>query len=113
LRDYDTLALILAAANTECDVASYVRLELTDTDVAPPTIDDGGDEQTFDTADFDFGTLEATQTIAASVICYAPDVAGADTTLIPCQITIPTTPVDTNGEIFHWRTPSGWWAATE
>jgi hypothetical protein len=113
LRDHDTLAVILAAANTECGVASYVRLVLTDTDVAPPTVDDGADEQTFDTDDFDFGTLEAGETIAASVICYAPDTGDADTTFIPCQITIPAATVDTNGETFHWRTPNGWWAATE
>jgi len=113
LRDHDTLAVILAAANTESAVASYARLVLDDTDVAAPTVDDGGDEQTFDTADFDFGSLEAGENIAASVISYAPDTGGADTTFIPVQITIPAATVPTNGELFHWRTPNGWWAATE
>jgi hypothetical protein len=112
LRDYDDFAAILAAANTEVGVASYARLALTDTDVAPPTVDDGGDQQTFDTADFDYGTLEAGETVAASVIGY--DAAqGGDATIIPVQITIPAATVDTNGETFHWRTPNGWWAATE
>ena len=113
LRDYDTLALLLAASNTECAVASYARLVLDDTDVAAPTVDDTGDQQTFDVADFDFGALEAGETIAASVISYAPDTGGADSTFIPAHISIPTTPVPTNGETFHWRTPNGLWAATE
>ncbi len=114
LRDYDDFGAILAAANTESAVASYARLILDDTDVAPPTVDDGGDQQTFDTADFDFGTLEAGENIAASVIGYDSDsTGGADSAIIPVQITIPASVVATNGETFHWRTPSGWWAATE
>jgi hypothetical protein len=53
--------------------------------------------------------LEAGETIAASVLCYAPDTGGADSTMIPVHISIPSTPVDTNGETFNWRTPSGLW----
>ncbi len=113
LRDYDTLALLLAAANTECTVTSYARLVLTDTDVIAPVVDDSGDKQDFDTGDFDFSTLETGQTIAASVMCYAPDTTGADSTLIPVQITVPASGVATNGETFFWRTPNGIWSATE
>jgi len=113
LRDYDDLAALLAAANTEVTVASYARLVLTDADVGAPVIDDGADQQTFDTADFDFGTLETGQNVAASVISYAPDTTGADSTFIPVHVSIPAAVVPTNGELFHWRTPNGWWAATE
>ncbi len=114
LRDYDDFGAILAAANTECTVASYARLILDDTDLADPTVDDGGDEQTFDTADFDFSTLETGQTIAASVIGYDSDsTGGTDAGIIPVHITIPAATVDTNGETFHWRTPNGWWSAGE
>lgn len=113
LRDYDTLAAILAASNTESALASYARLVLDQTDVAAPTVDDGADEQTFDVTDFDFSTLEAGENIAASVISYAPDTGGADSTFIPVHISIPTSAVATNGETFHWRTPDGLWAATE
>lgn len=112
LEDYDTLAAILGSTNTEVSVTSYARLVLTDTDVAPPTVDDGADEQTFDTGDFDFGALEAGQDVAAAVICYAPDTGGADSTFIPVHITIPASPVATNGEVFHFRTPNGWWTAS-
>ena len=114
LRDYDDLSVLLAAAgNTESVLASYARLVLTDTDVGDPTVDDSGDTQDFDTGDFDFGLLETGETIVASVICYATDTGGADTTFIPCQITVPAAGVATNGETFHWRTPNGWWSATE
>lgn len=113
LRDFDTLAAILAGSNTECSVVSYTRLVLDQTDVSTPTTDDGNNEQTFDVGDFDFSTLETGQTIAASVICYAPDTGGADSTFIPVHISIPTVAVDTNGETFNWRTPNGLWAAQE
>ena len=115
LRDYDELgALLGAAGNTESAVASYARLVLDDTDIADPTVDDGADTQDFDTGDFDFGALETGETIVASVICYDADTTGgADTDLIPVQITVPAAGVPTNGEIFNWRTPNGWWSATE
>lgn len=114
LIDYDTLSALLGGTNTECSVASYSRLVLTDADIADPTVDDTADEQTFDTADFDFGALESGQTISASVLCYDDDTtAGDDTNLIPVHISIPAVGVATNGETFYWRTPSGLWAATE
>jgi hypothetical protein len=112
LIDYDDFAAILAAANTECSVASYARLELSDTDVAPPTVDDGADEQTFDIADFDFGTLETGETIAAAIIGYDADsTGGTDSDVIPLHVTIPASTVPTNGETFHFRTPNGLWTA--
>ena len=114
LRDYDDFGAILAAANTESAVASYARLILDDTDIADPTVDDSGDTQDFDTGDFDFGALEAGENIAASIIGYDADsTGGADSAIIPVQITIPAAVVATNGETFHWRTPNGWWSATE
>lgn len=113
LRDYDTLAAILAGTNTESAVVTYARLVLTDAEVGAVVVDDAGDQQTFDVGDFDFGALEAGENIAASVISYAPDTAGIDSTLIPCHISIPTSAVATNGEIFNWRTPNGLWAAGE
>lgn len=112
IRDEDTLAAILTN-NTEVSASPYARLVLTDTDVAAPTVDDTGDQQTFDVADFDFGALAAGQNVAASVIAYAPDTAGATSTMIPVHVSIPAAVVPTNGEVFHWRTPSGLWAATE
>jgi hypothetical protein len=113
LRDYDTLAAILAAANDELSVGGYARLVWTDADVGAPTVDDTGDQQTFDMPDDDFGALAAGQSVQGAVVCYAPDTTGADSTFIPCAITRADTAVPTNGEIFHLRSPSGLWAATE
>ena len=112
LRDFDTLALLIAG-NTEVSASGYARLVLDDADLADPSVDDSGNAQTFDVADFDFGVLGAGQNVAASIIAYAPDTGGADSTMIPVHISIPSSVVPTNGETFHWRTPSGLWSAQE
>ncbi len=113
LIDYDDFGAILAAANTECTVASYARLVWDDTDVADPVVDDSGDKQDFDVADFDFGTLESGQNISAAIIGYDSDTTGGtDANIIPVHLTIPAATVPTNGETFHFRTPSGLWTAT-
>lgn len=113
LRDFDTLAAILGGSNTEVTVASYARLVLDDTDVGATTVDDSGNAQTFDVGDFDFGALESGESVQASVVCYAPDTAGADSTLIPCHVTRLDAAIPLNGEVFHWRTPNGLWSAEE
>ena len=113
LRDYDTLAAILAN-NDEVTVASYSRLVLTDSDISGPTVDDSGNAQTWDVADQDFGALEAGESVQGSVICYDPDTSGGtDADLIPVHITRLDNPIALNGEVFHWRTPNGLWAAEE
>lgn len=112
LEDYDDFAVILAAANTEVSVASYARLILDDTDITGPVVDDGADEQTFDIGDFDFGALESGQNVSAAIIGYDADsTGGADSDIIPVHLTIPAATVPTNGETFHFRTPSGLWTA--
>lgn len=114
LNDYDDLGAILAAANTEVTVASYGRVYLSSADITDPTVDDGADEQTFDTGDLNnFGTLEAGESVGAVVWCYIPDgvTPGADSTAVPIHITVPAAPVALNGEVFWVRTPNGWWTA--
>lgn len=112
LEDYDDFAALLAAANTECTVASYARLVWVDTDLAAPVVDDSGNKQDFDVADFDFGLLETGQNISAAVIGYDNDTAtGTDANIIPVHCTIPAATVPTNGETFNFRTPSGLWSA--
>lgn len=112
LRDFDDMNSLLAG-NTEVSASGYARLVLTDTDVGATTVDDSGNQQTFDVADFTFGALGAGQNVAASVIAYAPDTAGATSTMIPVHVSIPAAVVPTNGETFHWRTTSGLWTAKE
>ena len=113
LRDYDTLAAILAADNVECSVSSYSRLVLDSDDISAPTVNDSNDAQTFDIPDQDFGALESGQSIQGVVMCYAPNTGGADSTMIPVYIDRFATAVPLNGEIFHWRTPNGLWSAEE
>lgn len=111
LQDYDDLATLLAGASNEITVASYARKVLTDSDITAPTVDDSGNTQSFDIADTDFGALEAGQTVGAAIIVYMPDTAGADSTAIPVWICVPAAAIPLNGEIFHFRTPSGLWSA--
>lgn len=113
LRDHDTLAAILAAANVEVTAVGYSRIVLINTDVSNPTVDDTGDEQTFDVGDHDFGALASGQSIQAAVIGYRPLAASPDADIIPVHITRLDAAVATNGETFHWRTPNGLWAASE
>jgi hypothetical protein len=112
LRDFDTLDALIAA-NTEASAAGYTRITLTDTDVAAPTVDDTNNLQSWDIGDFNFGTPAAGQNIQAAVIAYFPDTGGADSTGIPCAVTRLDTAQATNGETFHFRTPSGVWQAEE
>ena len=111
LKDYDDLAALLAASNNEITVASYARGVLTDATIGDPTVDDGANTQSFDIADFDFAALEAGQSVGGAVLVYMPDTAGADSTAIPVHITVPSSPVVLNGEVFHYRVPSGLWSA--
>lgn len=112
LRDMDTVTAI-KAGNTECSVASYDRITLTASDISVPTVDDSGNQQTWDIGDFDFGALESGQSIQAAVVAYFPATASDDDDGIPCHITRLDTAIPLNGEVFHFRTPNGLWAATE
>lgn len=113
LADYDTLADLLAAAgNTEVTVASYARLVLAAADIPDPVVDDSADTQSFDPGDYVFAALEAGQSVAAAVVCYTPDSAGADSVAVPVHVTVPATPVPLNGEVVHYRTPAGLWTAS-
>lgn len=109
LRDYETFADILASTNTECSVTSYARKVLTDADLSAPTIVPANDRIDFHIPDQSFGLLETGQTIAASVIGYAPDVSGADSTIIQVKTSIPASPVATDGTEFWWRPSAPAW----
>ena len=86
LRDYDDLAAILAAAgNTECDFTNYARKTLTDTDLVDPTVDDTNDWRQSDMPDQTWNNAGGAlnNDIKKLITAYAPDTAGADSTLIP------------------------------
>jgi len=87
LNDYDELDALLAnAGNTEADFTNYVRNELTDADIdALPAPDDANNYITLDLPDWTINNAGSgvDNTLTKMIVCYAPDVAGADTTLIP------------------------------
>lgn len=86
LRDYDTLAAILAGSNTECDFTNYVRNVLDDTEVVATVVDDTNDRRVASIDDWVIpnagGTVD--NTLVKIVICYDPDsTGGTDTDIIP------------------------------
>lgn len=86
LKDYDTLALLLAAGgNTEADFTNYARKVLTDTELAATTIDDGAGTRAADIPDQTWTSAggASNNTTVKLLICYAPDTGGADSTFIP------------------------------
>lgn len=85
LKDYDTLAAILAAANDEATNTNYARKTLTDADIAAFAADDTNDRVDLDIADQTW-TSVATSPGAWSklLVCYDNDTtAGTDTNIIP------------------------------
>lgn len=94
LKDYDTLAAILAAANDECDFTGYTRRTLAN---VSSVVDDTADARKVDADDpasYTNGGASA-QVGAKGIVCYDPDTgAGTDADLIPlyCFDLNPTVP---------------------
>lgn len=86
LEDYDDLAALLAAANTEADFTNYIRKVLTDADLVDPTPDDTNNWQASDMPDQTW-TLAGGATnndLVKWLVCYDPDsTAGIDSEIIP------------------------------
>lgn len=86
LRDYDTLAALLAGANTECDFTNYARKTLTDTATTASTTDDTNDRREADLPDQTWtaagGALN--NTLVKLLVCYDADTTtGTDANIIP------------------------------
>lgn len=95
LRDHDTLAAILAAANDECDATSYARKVITASVTVTP--DDTNNRTDGDFPDQTFTALGNTATAAgsgagnnvlgAAIVCYDPDTTGgSDSDIIPLAV---------------------------
>lgn len=93
LRTHATVAAMLAGANTEANFTNYGRINIT-TGVTV-NVDNSGNVHSFDVPNQTFTNAGGTtdNTLAKWVLCYAPDVAGADSTLVPvcAQDFTPTT----------------------
>lgn len=115
LRDYDTLALLLAGSNTEANFTNYARKVISAGALASlPAPDDTNDRREVDIADQTWtaagGTLN--NTLVKAIICYDPDsTGGTDTTLVPlCHYDFPRT---TNGtDLIMQIHPNGFFRAT-
>ena len=111
LIDHATLALMLAAANTEATFTNYVRKVLTDTELATlPTPDSGNDYITLDLPDQTWTAAGGgtNNTLTKAIICYAPDTGGADTTFIPVSHQDFTVTTDSSDVILNFNA-AGWY----
>lgn len=102
LIDYSTLAALLGAAgNVEADFTNYARVEYTDADISLPTTDNANDwqEAALPLKSIANAGGASDNTIVKAILCYAPDVAGADATLIP--IAAYDAAVTTNGQALN------------
>lgn len=85
LKDYDTLAAILAV-NDEVDNTGYARKIIDDTGVAAYTVDDDDDSITLPLADQTFTTISAGDAWRKALLCYDSDsTGGTDTNIIPVK----------------------------
>ena len=87
LRDFDTLAQVLADANvTEATFDNYVRKPLTDTDIAAfPGPDDTNDRYDVTLPDTTWTAAGGTtnNTLTRLFVCYDPTGASADSAIVP------------------------------
>lgn len=83
LRDYQTLAAILAASNDECDFTSYTRRTLAGVTVAPDFGANTQSSEATDPASYTNGGAVA-QVAGAAIVVYVPDVGvSTDAQMIP------------------------------
>jgi len=98
LRDYDTLAAILAGGNVEADFTNYARKTLVAAGIGPTVADDTNDRREADIPDQTWSSAggASNNTLAKLLICYDPDTTGgADSAIVP--LTAHDYVVTTNG----------------
>ncbi len=88
LEDYDTLALLLAAAgNTEATFTNYARKVLSDVDLSAPVVDDTANTKLSSLPQLTYTAAggAANNNIVKAVFCYDPDSTGStpDSGLVP------------------------------
>jgi hypothetical protein len=79
MRDYDTLAALLAGASDEATFTGYSRNTLTGVNV---TVDDTNDRVDIDCDDTNWSPTTA-QALGKIVICYVPSSGAADSSIVP------------------------------
>lgn len=96
LKDYDSLAAILAGSNDECDFTGYTRRTLAGVTATP---DDSADKMVVDATDpASYTNTGSAQVSGAAIVCYVPVVgSGTDADLVPLvQVLVGTLSFDQN-----------------
>lgn len=86
MKDYDTLAAILAGSNTEADFTNYARKVLTDADIVAPTPNDTSDLQAcfIDDQTWALAGGVTDNNLVKLLVCYDPDTTGGtDANIVP------------------------------
>lgn len=89
LADHDTLGVLLENGNnTECDFTNYERKVFTDVETGAPVVDDGAENVTVDLPNVTYESAggAVNNDVNRAVLAFGENVAGADSTLIPCGI---------------------------
>lgn len=83
IKDFDTLAAVLAGGVTERSATGWGRKTLTDADITMPAPDDTNDRMDLDIADQTWTSVTA-GAVTDLIICYDSDTTGGtDTNIIP------------------------------
>lgn len=83
IRDFDTLAAVLAGGVTERTTGGWNRKTLTDADIAAMTVDDGNDRMPLDLPDQTW-TSVTSGAVTDLIICYDSDTTGGtDSNIVP------------------------------
>lgn len=86
LRDFSTLAAVLAGGSTEADFTNYARKTLTDAVLTVSTVDNTNDRREADIPDQTWTSAggASNNTLAKLLICYDSDTTGGtDANIIP------------------------------
>lgn len=84
LKDFDTLAAILAGGVTERSSNNWNRKTLTDSDISAPVVDDTNDRLEADLPDLTWSPGPTSGAVTDLLVCYDPDTTGGtDAAVIP------------------------------
>lgn len=116
LRDYDTLAAILAASNNEPAQAQYNRKVWTDADLSPATIDDTNNLVRLPGPTATWTSVVAGDSWAKVLWCIDFDTtAGGDSDIVPIaaqDMFINGAPIIPAGTNVQWSVPNGYYVSS-
>ncbi len=116
LRDYDTLAAILAASNNEPTQAQYNRKTWTDADLSPATVDDTNNLVRLPGPTATWTSVVAGDSWAKVLWCIDYDTtAGGDSDIVPIvaqDMLINGSVIIPAGVTVQWSVPNGYYVSS-